>query len=121
MFTSRATIGAVAINTGPATTNQGFINCLPNDRVPLYFLYCWLRANTEEFIARATGSTFKELSKSKFGVIPILLPPERMGGEFNELVRPLAEQALALQRQNTKLREARDLLLPRLMDGRIPV
>ena len=91
MFTSRATIGVVAINTAPATTNQGFINCLPNSRVPLYFLYCWLKANTEEFIGRATGSTFKELSKSKFGVIPILLPPERLSREFNELVEPMAK------------------------------
>lgn len=121
MFTSRATIGALAINTGPATTNQGFINCIPNDRVPLYFLYCWLKANTEGFIARATGSTFKELSKGKFGAIPVLLPAQQLVREFNDVVEPLAEQILTLQRQNTKLREARDLLLPRLMDGRTPV
>ena len=121
MFTSRATIGAIAINTTPATTNQGFINCLPNDRVPLYFLYCWLKANTEQFIARATGATFKELSKGKFKVIPITLPSKQIVSDFNATVSPLAEKILNLQRQNQKLREARDLLLPRLMDGRIPV
>ena len=49
MLTSRATIGAIAINTHEACTNQGFITCLPNDRVPLYFLFQWLTENVPTF------------------------------------------------------------------------
>jgi type I restriction enzyme S subunit len=45
MMTSRATIGAIAINTTEACTNQGFITCLPNMRVPLFFLFHWLKNN----------------------------------------------------------------------------
>ena len=33
MMTSRATIGVVAINTKPACTNQGFITCIPNQKL----------------------------------------------------------------------------------------
>jgi type I restriction enzyme S subunit len=36
MMTSRATIGVVAINTQEACTNQGFITCIPNERVSAY-------------------------------------------------------------------------------------
>ena len=43
MMTSRATIGAIGINTKPASTNQGFINCIPNSRFPLPYLYQWLK------------------------------------------------------------------------------
>ena len=42
MMTSRATIGKIAINTTPASTNQGFITCFPNERVPRFFMYHWL-------------------------------------------------------------------------------
>jgi type I restriction enzyme S subunit len=35
---SSSLIGAIAINTHEACTNQGFITCLPNARVPLFFL-----------------------------------------------------------------------------------
>jgi type I restriction enzyme S subunit len=121
MMTSRATIGAIAINTGEACTNQGFITCLPNERVPLHFLYCWLSANTENFIGRATGSTFKELSKRVFGKMDFTLPPRATSEEFEKEVEPYAQQTLNLQRQNQRLREARDLLLPRLMNGSIVV
>ncbi|AUX48225.1 uncharacterized protein SOCE26_097560 [Sorangium cellulosum] len=34
MMTSRATIGAVAINTTPACTNQGFITCTQAASMP---------------------------------------------------------------------------------------
>jgi type I restriction enzyme, S subunit len=43
MLTSRATIGAIGINTTIACTNQGFITCIPNDIYPLYYLFYWLK------------------------------------------------------------------------------
>jgi type I restriction enzyme, S subunit len=121
MVTSRATIGAVAINTTVACTNQGFITCLPNERVPLYFLYCWLLANINIFTNLATGATFKEISKGVFKKIPIIVPPIKLAQEFQETVQPMGETILNLQRQNERLYEARDLLLPRLMNGEIGV
>ena len=121
MMTSRATIGAISINTTEACTNQGFITCLPNERIPVYFLYCWLLTNIDIFTNLATGATFKEISKGVFKKIPILLPSERLTQEFQEYVQPMAETVLNLQRQNQKLTEARDSLLPRLMTGELSV
>lgn len=121
MMTSRATIGVIAINTVEATTNQGFITCIPNERVPLYFLYCFLTASANVFESFATGSTFKEISKGVFKKIPVLLPTQSLLKDFHEIVEPMAKQTLNLQRQNQYLTEARDALLPRLMNGSVSV
>lgn len=117
MLTSRATIGAIAINTQPACTNQGFITCLPNDCAPLYFLFWWLTENVPTFQRMASGATFKEISRGVFKTIEFLQPPEHLVRRFEAAVVPMAEQALALQRQTANLRRTRDLLLPRLLSG----
>lgn len=121
MMTSRATIGAIAINTTEACTNQGFIACLPTERIPLYFLFYWLKDHVDVFISHATGATFKEITKGIFRQLPIILPDQGTLLKYEETVKPMSECVLNLQRQNKRLSEARDMLLPRLMSGEIDV
>lgn len=117
MMTSRATIGAIAINTKEACTNQGFITCLPNERVPLYYLFHWLADNVSTFQQLASGATFKEISRGVFKTIKLLIPPRELLRRFENAVTPIAGQVLNLQRQTINLRGTRDLLLPRLLSG----
>jgi len=121
MMTSRATIGVTAINVTPACTNQGFITCIPSPRFPLYLLYHWMRHNVEYFISLGTGSTFKELTRSAFKSIPILVPPESLVSRFQAGLEPVGKQILALQRKNANLRTTRDLLLPKLISGELDI
>jgi len=121
MLTSRATIGAIAINTKPACTNQGFITCMPNDRVPLFFLFQWLTENVPTFQRMASGATFKEISRGVFKTIEFLQPTDELVRRFEVMVTPMAEQILALQRQTANLRRTRDLLLPRLLSGNLNI
>lgn len=51
----------------------------------------------------------------------IVLPDQETGKLFSESVRTSFRQIQTLRDQNTQLTKARDLLLPRVMDGRIPV
>lgn len=119
MLTSRATIGAIAVNTHSACTNQGFITCLPNERAPLYFLFHWLTENVPTFQRMASGATFKEISRGVFKTIEFLQPPNELVRRFEKSVTPMAEQVLAHQRQINNLRRTRDLLLPRLLSGQV--
>jgi len=121
MMTSRATIGAIAINTREACTNQGFITCIPNHRFPLYLLLHWLRDNVEMFISLASGATFKEISKGVFKEIKLLVPRQDIVERFEHTVGPMMHQSLLLQRKNANLRAQRDLLLPKLVSGEIDV
>lgn len=121
MMTSRATLGVFAINTGPATTNQGFITCIPNADAPLYWLFHWLKSNAERFEGIASGSTFKEITKGNFKKLEIELPSRASVQAYESLVAPKMEMVLSLLRANTNLRTTRDLLLPKLISGEIEV
>ena len=48
-------------------------------------------------------------------------PPRRLRRLFNEVVEPMFSQRTTLENYNHKLARARDLLLPRLMNGEIAV
>lgn len=51
----------------------------------------------------------------------LLIPPKALVDEFMDLVTPVHQKIDKLKQYNEKLREARDLLLPRLMTGEIKV
>ena len=53
--------------------------------------------------------------------LSLVLPPANLRKPFNESVDASFRQIANLERQNQKLAEARDLLLPRLMNGEIAV
>jgi type I restriction enzyme, S subunit len=76
LFSSRAPIGHVAINTVPMATNQGFKSFVPNcDRLHAKFLYHWLRRNRPYLESLGNGATFKEVSKAVVSRIEIPVPP----------------------------------------------
>jgi type I restriction enzyme S subunit len=76
LFSSRAPIGHVAINTTPMATNQGFKSFIPDrDRLDAKYLYYWLRANRRYLEGLGNGATFKEVSKAVVSQIEIPLPP----------------------------------------------
>ena len=74
LLTSRATIGEVAIALNECTTNQGFQSIIVNKSYNNLFIFNWIKNNRYQFIRRANGSTFLEISKSEIGKIPICAP-----------------------------------------------
>lgn len=51
----------------------------------------------------------------------ILDPPSSLKNKFIELVKPLYEQINSLEKMNSELNQARDLLIPQLLNQNIPV
>jgi len=122
LMTSRASIGYFGLINKEACTNQGFINIIPHEPFYRAFMLFDLKSRKEEIIGNANGSTFLEISKSKFRQMKISFPLNKnvlidFEKEF-EIIFDLIENLL---KQNAKLREARDILLPRLMSGEIEV
>ena len=122
LMTSRASIGYFGLINKPASTNQGFINIIPfNENHRAYMLFD-LKNRKEEIIGNANGSTFLEISKGKFRQMKIKLPKnEKVLIEFEQEFEVLFNLIENLLKQNNKLREARDILLPKLMNGQIEV
>jgi len=64
IFTSRATVGDVAIARSEVTTNQGFQSLVPRGETDSEFLYYWAVMNKKKFLRLSSGSTFPEISKT---------------------------------------------------------
>lgn len=75
LFSSRAPIGYVVIAANELSTNQGFKNIIPDlNLVTSDFLFYFLKFSKRYIEERASGTTFKEISTTKFSEIPIQLP-----------------------------------------------
>ncbi|OHD02023.1 MAG: restriction endonuclease subunit S [Sphingomonadales bacterium GWF1_63_6] len=121
LMTSRASVGFFGINRLAASTNQGFINIVPNDPALRMYLLHNLMWRVEEIRSHAGGATYKEISKGRFRTLPILTPPSGLAGEFEDQATLIHLQVEALHIANQQLAKARDLLLPKLMSGAIAV
>jgi type I restriction enzyme S subunit len=121
LMTSRASVGFFALMDREVCTNQGFINVIPsNDDLRFYFLFN-LMSRVDEIRSNAKGTTYPEISKSRFRTMDIVLPGTMLIEEFGEIVNGLIEQVRCLKKQIVQLTQARDLLLPRLMNGEISI
>ena len=102
LFSSRAPIGLVAINTLPVCTNQGFKSLVPRfDLVSPDFLYWWLKVHEKHIQSKGRGATFKEISKKIVEDLQIPLPPlaeqKRIAGILDaaDALRAKRREALA--------------------------
>lgn len=114
MMTSRATIGKIGINTKKSCTNQGFITLIPNKTFQLYYLVEWLKSNFDNIDQLASGSTFKEISKTDFRGIKILTPKHNLITGFEKKLSSIYKRIELLSVQTRKLKGLNDLLLSKM-------
>ena len=67
------------------------------------------------------GSAVPTLNRNAVHAVEITVPDMNIQQKFDEIVHPAFKQIETFNRYNEKLREARDLLLPRLMNGSLAV
>jgi type I restriction enzyme S subunit len=125
LMTSRASIGYVAIAGTEVTTNQGFASFIPREGVNNFYLAYWLWANACFFIEQATGTTFKEIIKSKLRTFSFPLPPlgeqERIVARLEELLNDLEAGAAALERVRAGVKRYKASVLKAACEGRLLV
>lgn len=121
LMTSRASVGFFALMDKEVCTNQGFINIiLYQENYRMYFLHN-LMYRVEEIRSHAGGSTYQEINKTRFRNLDIVIPSKILLQQFQEQSYKILQQVRLLNKQVAKLSQARDLLLPRLMNGEIAV
>ena len=121
LMTSRASVGFFALTDSEVCTNQGFINVIPHDKETGMYLLFNLMSRVAEIRSNAKGTTYPEISKGRFRDMDITVPAKILVGEFVNIASNIVSQVRCLKRSTRALSQARDLLLPRLMDSRIPV
>ena len=121
MVSCIGTVGVVAINAIKAQTNQQINTVIPQKDHFRYYVYFALSDLKSRLEAMGGGATMVNVNKGKFESLPIVIPSDSTLQEFHEVCNPTFLQIRNLLIQNQKLKTARDLLLPRLMNGEIEV
>ena len=119
LLTSRATIGEVAIALNECTTNQGFQSIIVNKSYNNLFIFNWIKNNRYQFIRRANGSTFLEISKSEIGKIPIcapILPEQQKIASFFTVIDQKISQ---LKRKKTLLEQYKKGVMQKIFSQEI--
>ena len=121
---ARVNIGSIGIN------NLGFLGCVSPVYVVFrveedfqYFFDFFIKTPRfrEEVKTRASGSVRQAMNYSDFGLIPIAYPPKSVIDNFNRLYLPIYRHIEHRKKENIRLAELRDSLLPHLMLGEIDV
>jgi len=103
IVSTRATIGRIAINKIPLSTNQGFKNIIIKNHSKLNykFLALMITELKEDMEKLATGTTFKEISKTNFLELEILLPSlntqEQIINDIESMQRGISEKILQIE------------------------
>ena len=113
LLSTRAPIGKVAICGVPMTCNQGFKNFECLEKLHPTYLFYLLKLNNDWLQTQGTGTTFKEISKSKAGNIRIPVPTMSDQKGFAQFYNLVDKSRFVVQKEIKDLQE----LLDSKMDG----
>ena len=118
-----ATIGQLGINKMSATCNQACCVLRPkeNRAFGIYYLFNFFKGNRDFIIGLSNGAAQQNLSQILINKIKILNPPKEVLEPFEKMQSVFFQNIYFLQRANKNLAKQRDLLLPRLMSGKLEV
>jgi type I restriction enzyme S subunit len=122
MVSCIGTAGIVAITSEPSQTNQQINSVIFDSSFKTYYFYCFA-SRLKQLLEGlgSNGATMVNVNKGKFENIEIIIPSEDYLTKYSDKVEPMFNQILTLLSQNQKLKAARDILLPRLMNRTIEV
>lgn len=115
------TVGVVSLSSELCQFNQQINAVIPMEDFLRYYSYFALKDLKPRLDAIGGGVTMANVSKGKFESMDVLRPTSALLRNFDEFSSPVFNQIKVLGQQNQKLRQARDLLLPRLMNGELAV
>lgn len=124
MTQDRRTVGAVALI--PVIHN---ISVISADLIKLtsklnnVFLYCMFKyGGVSRYISQfANGANVLHLRPQVVNRVKVFLPTENIIDMFSKVVQPIIDEVDLLNEKNDNLIKQRDLLLPRLMSGKLEV
>ena len=94
---------------------------LPNNINTLYLIYHAININMRNLIGGASGSTIKFFTKGMIETIKVKIPTQNIFDRYFGFRENMQRKIEELLKKNILLTEARDRLLPKLMNGEIEV
>ena len=114
-------VGKLGISEIEATCNQACCVFTPKQIDYKYYLFHYLKSIREYLLSVSFGAAQQNLSQELIKSIRVLFPDEKTNISFVKEVEPLFKEISIIQQQNQLLTRQRDLLLPRLMSGKLEI
>ena len=121
IITARGTVGKTTILAVPMAMNQSCYALKCDTLNSPYYLFFSLNSEVEKLKTMANGGVFNTIIVKTFDQISLTIPQKEVLQAFDQRVTPIMEQIKAKMGQISLLKEARDRLLPKLMNGEIEV
>lgn len=122
------------ITISASGANAGFVNLYyeniwasdcsyldSNSTDTLFFFYLTLKTRQNEVFFLQKGSAQPHVYPKDVMTLKLLKPSLNLIEKFEELINPFFEEIKILSQKNNLLQETRDLLLPRLISGKLSV
>ena len=120
LFSVRAPVGKLNITLDKLCIGRG-LGAFRSKKNNQSYLYYQLKDYFFQIDMLGSGSIFNSVTKNELLSVKLKTLPESVIQEFESFSIPIDNQIKCLTMQNHKLKEARDILLPRLMNGEIEV
>jgi type I restriction enzyme S subunit len=122
MVSCIGTVGLVNIAVEPCQTNQQINSVILSSDIDLYYFYeSMLRIKDLLDGVGSNGATMTNVNKTKFANIKVVYSTDNLVVKYNQFCKPLFEKILCLSKAIIMTEQARDRLLPKLMNGEIEV
>lgn len=119
LLSSRAPVGYLALAKVPVAINQGYIAMKCEKRLSPVFVLQWANSVMDDIKQRASGTTFAEISKKNFRIIPVLIPTKEILKMHSKKMNCLYDKITVSITEMATLAGLRDTLLPRLLSGEL--
>ena len=120
LFSVRAPVGRINLNLDKIIIGRG-LAAIRSNRKHQNFLFYQLKNHFFKEDMMGGGAIFAAITKKDLHNVELIQPPSPLIGMFMEHVFPIDRQIETLNRACGNLTSARDILLPRLMNGEIAV
>ena len=120
LFSVRAPVGRINIANKKIVIGRG-LSAIRSKNRNQTFLLQQLKDRFQEEDTMGSGAIFNAIRKTDLLGIPLLTPTKSVIGKFEEIVNLIFAELANLTLKNANLRQARDLLLPKMISGEIDV
>lgn len=121
LFSWSATLMVIVWSGEDGWLNQHLFKVTPIKGIGREFLLQSISNTIEEFQNLTTGSTMKHIQRNKLDQVFVNVPNNEIMKKYNNIAEKERAEILHLSLQIRHLTEARDRLLPKLMNGEIEV
>ena len=111
-------ISRVEINT---YANQSVIGIVESDHIPSEYIYNWIHQVIDKIIQHQTGGAQQHINKTNVSNSKIIIASRDFIEYYCKIIKPLFERISSSCFEINMLVHIRDVLLPKLMSGKIRV